>query len=80
MTYVRLYEAFGSTSDQHKLGNVIDKHIKDVVDTLWEYCIQNNIDPRDFKTYCEDTLKVLLSQKMITSGVQKRKEKIYLTC
>ena len=74
MTYVRLYEAFGSTSDQHKLGNVIDKHIKDVVDTLWKHREENNIDPRDFKTYCEDTLSVLLSQKMLTSGVRKRKE------
>jgi hypothetical protein len=76
MTKIRLYDNFGSTKESFAKTKPIDTIICNSVSELIELMVKENIDPRDFKTYCEDTFNLYFCEKFVKLGVEARKRNL----
>ena len=70
----RLYNKYGSTQLQFDVGRIVDPKIHGLVSELMNIMKEYDVDPRDFKTYCMETMNIDFSQFFIGLGVASRKE------
>ena len=70
----RLYNGYGSTPMQFDVSKVVDPQIRSLVENVIYIMKESDIDPRDIKTYCMETMDIYFSEFFVRLATEQRKK------